>query len=322
MLEERRLQHYGVLGMKWGVRKDEPSVTKNPLKAPYSLTPKKLKDYTSADEYYKDRLKGKYDNFPKSYSNVLNDYWYEGNRYYWDSTKKSYTPKQHKQMLDFFDKVTSYIDENRGVASFDELNKIPQTSNSMSIQADWIKINDLDEDPGAEEKMMAIYNNIGDYTEEEAEKLLAQYALYQLNCSNCVAAYEMRRRGYDVEAMPFTNEITLNRGTDDISKDYKNGLDWVSISMQDSSKTEALTKAAILKNSTGDQRGYVVVDGHIFNYEVQKGNVNWIDGQAPRINDPKVISTFKTTSEVKIARTDNKALSDSILSRIRNRDEE
>lgn len=322
MLDAKKLSHYGVLGMKWGVRKQNDSSQKKYTRGfAEPITTKKLEKYTSVDEYYKAHLGDTYTNFPKSYKHVLSDYWEVDNRYYWDTTKKSYAPKQDKQMLDFFDRLDSFITNNRGVSSFDELNKIPQDANSMALQADWTKINDLDEIPDIEKKMEHLYNNIDDYTVEEAQKLFAQYALYKLNCTNCVSAYELRRRGYDVEAMPYENEITLNR-IEDISKDYKNGLDWVDIPVKDNSKTESLVKETILKISNVSQRGYVVVDSHIFNYEVEKGNVHWIDGQSPKVNDASILSNFKETKEVQIARTDNKTLNDSILARVRNRDKE
>ena len=121
--------------------------------------------------------------------------------------------------------------------------------------------------------------------------------------------------------MPYSEEMCLNWGLDDRSKGYKNGLDWIDVPVSDNSKTESNVKDAIQKISKENQRGYVVIDGHIFNYEVEKGNVYWIDGQASKFNSPALSAALERTSEVQIARTDNKELYDSILMRVRNRDE-
>lgn len=304
------LQHAGVKGMKWGIRQaDEPTGTRS------------LEKYSSAEDFYSQRIGTAYKSFPTPYKLVLEDYFTPDNRFYWEDGKNSISIKGDKQMVDFFHELTSFIEDNRGVSSFEELNTIPEGMNSMAAQGDPEKVNDWD-DPDLLKKIEDLYNNLDKYTEEEANKLFAEYGLYGMNCSNCSATYEMRRRGYDVEAMPYNERITQNSmSRDDVAKDYKGGLNWIETPVDDSSKTEARVKETILKSSSSDQRGYVAIDGHIFNYEVTKGKVNWVDAQASGVNHPDSSIAFKNTTAVKIARTDDKELNDSILTRVRNRDE-
>lgn len=71
-----------------------------------------------------------------------------------------------------------------------------------------------DKDPEAWERREAFYNKEVDrYKKMRAEyyKLKQETHLYAINCQRCAPAYELRRRGYDVEALPnpqSTHEIT------------------------------------------------------------------------------------------------------------------
>lgn len=324
MHEKRKLKHFGVLGMRWGIRKDEDPIKKYTIDSPKSTPVNKLSNYGIMDmnAYYTNSLGDKYKNFPNSYKSTLSRYWSDNKEDYWDSSKSTYFPTKDKQMFDFFNQLDAFINSNRGVASFEDLNKIPEDSNSMAVQSNWAKINDLDENEEAQKKIAELFANYSEYSKKERDAILDQYGAYNLNCTNCSAAYELRRRGYDVEAMPYNYNFTLNDGMNDISKNYKNGLDWIESPVDNKSKTEALVKEAILKISSENQRGYVVTDAHIFNYEVEKGKVNWIDGQIPTINNSETSKVLKKSSQLHIARTDNKELDESILARVRNRDEE
>lgn len=105
---------------------------------------------------------------------------------------------------------------------------------------------------------------------------------WQVNCQRCVYAYEMGRRGYDVEAQP-----RIMTGTDDVADHWRSIMEnqtWVKMPSRNTAK-----KINETMSSYGDGARavvYVVWKGarsaHVFMSEQQNGKTVYIDPQTGR----------------------------------------
>lgn len=115
---------------------------------------------------------------------------------------------------------------------------------------------------------------------------------YQYNCQRCVWAYELQRRGYDVEALPTFNGDDmprignwLNITTDDIAfrKSAKKLFDPWNDDVK-SHKTEVNNATRIMSEWGEGSRGVIAVGwrnggGHAFNVEYKNGAITAYDAQ-------------------------------------------
>lgn len=154
------------------------------------------------------------------------------------------------------------------------------------------------------------------------------------NCANCVLAYDMRRRGYDVSAAP-TNEPTNVYKL--IDKFYDGEKDALSIKFDPkeyegkvsvSNKTLArdaynkMTKQAEEKFESG-ARGFIEIGfmnsniGHVFNWEVDDSGINFYDAQSGKKRD--VMVNFSSAMPIyELTRLDNLTPNDNITVRLKN----
>lgn len=133
---------------------------------------------------------------------------------------------------------------------------------------------------------------------------------YQINCQRCVYAYELRRRGYDVEALPHTmkqNDPMMNRismwGHGFIGQQWEDNL---------GKRNKEVEQSIVSKmQQWGDgARAIVYVawkqgGAHVFNIENHKGKVAAFDAQKGielKLNDS--ISKAKPSATM-ISRVDN-----------------
>lgn len=145
-----------------------------------------------------------------------------------------------------------------------------------------------------------------------------EYEDYQANCQRCVIAYELNRRGYNVEA-----EATASNDT------YPSGGHWkTAFNGAKSEGVGASTTAAVNKNikdkmsGWGDgSRGIVEVSGrgggHVFNVEYHKGKLSYYDAQHNVQYDPKRVFNHVTKSRVSVVRTDNLSIGDNVRDMVR-----
>lgn len=135
---------------------------------------------------------------------------------------------------------------------------------------------------------------------------------YQMNCMNCTAAYELRCRGYDVEAGPNPSGYDLV----DISNWY---VDPKIIDLPPGKGVTAKGFAdSIVENSGPNSRGNIMVvweegGGHSMAYEVDADNkLTIIDNQVNSIADlDKLVDMKSPTSWM--CRTDNLELKEGVL---------
>ena len=114
---------------------------------------------------------------------------------------------------------------------------------------------------------------------------------YRINCQRCVWAYEMQRRGYDVEAKPSFAGDDLPRGGNwmDISQNGRGtltreyiGAHW---GQANSIKTEVTNATDVMRGWGEGSRGIVRVawsgsnSGHVFNVEYKNGKIIAYDAQ-------------------------------------------
>jgi hypothetical protein len=144
---------------------------------------------------------------------------------------------------------------------------------------------------------------------------------YEENCINCAGAYEMRRRGADVEACPLTSVMydedweTLFDGFSPLKVTSRRSADAIDELIQE-----------ILSWDTGSNgvRGTIMgvwqgrQTGHAFSFEVYDNEVKFIDSQN---GDDDVASYLKQMepSSIRYGRLDNLNPSSKIKKSIRNR---
>ncbi len=149
------------------------------------------------------------------------------------------------------------------------------------------------------------------------------YAEYTTNCQRCVVAYELRRRGYDVTALPKYEGDTLGRVTR-IDRNDAIWSRWQGAFRSAKPETvKARTSKKVVKNieekmkSYGDgSRGVVTImyknsnTGHVFNVEQRKGKTYFVDAQSGQRMWAKNYIDIVDTRTVTLTRTDNLRISD------------
>lgn len=111
---------------------------------------------------------------------------------------------------------------------------------------------------------------------------------YRINCQRCVWAYEMQRRGYDVEAKPsFAGDTLPSNGNwmmitqNSPARQYV-GAHW---GQTNSIKTEVMNTTNVMSQWGEGSRGIMRVawsksnSGHVFNVEYKNGKVIAYDAQ-------------------------------------------
>ncbi len=142
---------------------------------------------------------------------------------------------------------------------------------------------------------------------------------YTHNCGNCVVAYEMRRRGFDVEANPrkemeiadwrglfegFTPQIPLNITTADVVAEIEQAmLQW-----------GEGARGTVFGNWEEE-----VEFGHFFSAEVVQGRVMFVDGQNG-IDDAKIYFYMMKPLSLIFGRLDNLKPTDAIKNAVKNKE--
>ena len=144
------------------------------------------------------------------------------------------------------------------------------------------------------------------------------YEDYQSNCQRCVVAYELNRRGYNVEAeSTFPNDP------------YPRGNYWMTaFNGAKSERVGATTNNKVNKNIQEKMNGYgnnsraiVKVNnatgGHVFNVENKNGKLHYYDAQTNKRYDPKRVFNHVNKKTVEIVRVDNLSLGDNVRNMVR-----
>ncbi len=145
------------------------------------------------------------------------------------------------------------------------------------------------------------------------------HAEYNMNCQRCVVAYELRRRGYDVVALPTYQGDNLPRGTAG-----GNGH-WMGAFQGARSESVGATRnAQVEKNIAAKMNAYgpgsrAVVrvqwqgrngGGHVFSVENSGGRMRYVDAQTGKpVNIKNYLGSSKP-SRTQLVRVDNLRVSE------------
>lgn len=140
-----------------------------------------------------------------------------------------------------------------------------------------------------------------------SQKTVGDTQAYDMNCMNCTTAYELRRRGYNVEAGAWRASNTQ----------YASLENWYEgVKVKEVKKTNNLIKAIQSDNPPGS-RGNLMVQwsnggGHSMAYEVDsRGKVHILDPQTNSVVDEDKLPDL--ISSAHYARTDNLKLKEGVL---------
>lgn len=131
------------------------------------------------------------------------------------------------------------------------------------------------------------------------------------NCMLCTTAYDMRRRGYDVQA----KKASIGYYTDHVKKWYKNAkvtdLKYkYNLGFKESKRRIEEVVSTVAKQGEG-ARGNMMITwkhsygGHSVAYEVNKGKVRIVDAQINKIYDDSSKFLKNTWGDISICRYDN-----------------
>lgn len=150
----------------------------------------------------------------------------------------------------------------------------------------------------------------GEASSDEAVEAVKQVRAYTMNCNECTTAYELRRRGYDVEVAPMKYKNTT------LDKDLRVWKNAKIVKIKDSSLNKF--DSVIEKNSVPLARGNLMVQwktggGHSMAYEIDSnGKMQIYDTQTGTVRSADYIK--KNATSVYFCRTDNLEPTSEVLS--------
>lgn len=136
------------------------------------------------------------------------------------------------------------------------------------------------------------------------------YSEYSENCQRVVVAYELRRRGYNVTALPTYQGDVLSSGGRWMGA--FRGAKTEKVGGKTAKKTQQNLENKMKSYGNG-ARAVVRIPGHVFNCENKNGEIIYVEAQiGKRYTSKDVFSNLspKSLSNIGIVRTDNLRLSD------------
>ena len=153
-----------------------------------------------------------------------------------------------------------------------------------------------------------------------------QYNEFTKNCQRCVFAYELNRRGYDVEALPTFKGDTMGYNVNWTKA--LNGMKADNVGARSVDKVISNIRDKMSQYGDGS-RAIVSVDwrgsnsGHVFNIEYRDGTLYAYDPQNNRkttnTNLLKLYLSEAVLSRTEIYRTDDKSISDNMRYMVKKR---
>lgn len=155
------------------------------------------------------------------------------------------------------------------------------------------------------------------YIDQKASNEAGDRNAFTMNCFRCTQTYELRRRGYDVEATAQKNASKNgSQYTDDLSKIYKNPKinHYKAKDLKSGTDLENAIKSQGSKSSRGCLDVYWTLGGgHSVAYEIdKKGKVKILDTQTGKSYTANQFYKLGIR-EAQVCRTDNLALREDVL---------
>jgi len=136
---------------------------------------------------------------------------------------------------------------------------------------------------------------------------------YSDNCQRCIAAYEARRRGYDVRAKPYLEADSLSIG-DGWTRPFNNAKT-IDCSSNSGMESKAKILEAMKEMPDGARCGVHIMfteyDGHVFIAEKVGGKVVFVDPQSNN-KDASYLFFGATGKDISIMRLDNRKFNDMV----------
>ena len=286
------LQHYGILGMRWGIRRFQDKTGRLTAAGkkrydddPSNGAPEKASSKTSkevGDSFIEKKLGIKLSDRQKTAIKVGAGIAaaalvaYGGYRLY-----NSDVGKPIRDQVDaFLNSFTngSKVKSERLLEEEDRLTLRNTGKLTEHAKAD-LSTRDYD-------SKLRFFKKAREYTPDEDLKAINE-GMFQMtkggsnNCGLCTTAYELRRRGYDVRA----NYAEQGRSVKTLSEFFKNAdiQDDVALANRTKSEWMAAIERRLLRQGDGARGNfggqYAMGGGHSIIYEVSKGKVIFRDGQ-------------------------------------------
>lgn len=275
------LQHYGILGMRWGIRRfqdksgrltaagkkrydDDPS-NGAPEKAS-TKTPKEV-----GDSFIEKKLGIKLSDRQKTAIKIGAGVAAAALVAY--GGYRLYNSDVGKPLRDQVDQFLNRFNEGYDRETFKRTGKLTEHAKQDLSTRDY-------------DSKLRFFKKAREYTPDEDLKAINE-GMFQMtkggsnNCGLCTTAYELRRRGYDVRA----NFAEQGRSVKTLSEFFKNAdiQDDAALANRTKSEWMAAIERRLLRQGDGARGNfggqYAMGGGHSIIYEVSKGKVIFRDGQ-------------------------------------------
>lgn len=145
-----------------------------------------------------------------------------------------------------------------------------------------------------------------------------EYEDYTSNCQRCVVAYELNRRGYNVEA-----EATFRNDPYPSMNHWMTAFEGATIENVGATTNNKVNSNIKDKMSTWGNGSRAIVKvqggggGHVFNVEYRGGKLYYYDAQTNTRYDPKRVFNHVNKRAVSVVRTDNLKIGDNVRDMVR-----
>ena len=276
------LQHYGILGMRWGIRRFQDKTGRLTAAGkkrydddPSNGAPEKASSKTSkevGDSFIEKKLGIKLSDRQKTAIKVGAGIAAAALVAY--GGYRLYNSDVGKPVRDYVEQFLYRFNESYDRETLRNTGKLTEHAKKDLSTRDY-------------DSKLRFFKKAREYTPEEDLKAINEGMYYkakkgaQNNCGLCTTAYELRRRGYDVRA----NFAEQGRSVKTLSEFFKNAdiQDDAALANRTKSEWMAAIERRLLRQGDGARGNfggqYAMGGGHSIIYEVSKGKVIFRDGQ-------------------------------------------